>query len=208
MELRPHDLLRIRGMEDLYQELPFPDWAKDSIWRTPWVVVRRAMDRSGFIPVGIRGIQRGLRCAAWLSPIKIIEVISPALLVDPTGWAAIYRDDRPAPVQSLLSITPLLDHTGFEWGPTGSLGFELATGIPSIKPNSDLDLVVEVPQPISIPAARSLLAGMEALSTVRLDVQMNTPAGGVAWKEYCKTEQVLVKTAIAPVLRKKYTLWD
>ncbi len=208
MELRPHDLLHIRGMEDLFSALPFPGWAEEAIQQVPWVVVRRAAAGPGRVPVGIRGRERGQRFAAWLSKDKILQVVPPAALIDPANWKAGYQTGLPLPLTSLRSITPVLRSTGYQWGPTGSLAFELATGFPSTKAGSDLDIMLEVPVYISVAVARSLLARLEALSPVRLDVQINTPVGGVALKEYCKADRVLVKTAIAPVLREASSLWE
>jgi phosphoribosyl-dephospho-CoA transferase len=229
MELRPHDLLQIRGMEDLISALPFPGlpisdppfpdppfpdppfsgWVETALQRVPWVVVRRATGEPGLVPVGIRGRERGQRFAAWLSTDKILQIVPPAALVDPAGWKSIYPAGQlPQPLTSLQLITPILEDTGYDWGPTGSLAFELATGLPSTKESSDLDILLHVPAPISVAAARSLLAAMEAVSLVRLDVQLNTPAGGVALKEYIAAGRVLVKTALAPVLREASTLWE
>jgi len=215
MELRPHDLVRISGVEDLFQGLPFPGpedttphWVKESLQLAPWIVIRRAVGKDGLIPVGVRGRERGLRFATWLSPDKILNVISPAMLISSSNWKMTYPNDLPRTIQSLRSITPFLQASVCSWGPAGSVAFELATGIPSIKAASDLDLVLEMPKPVTVPAARSLLTVMEALSSVRLDIQMNTPAGAVALKEYCKAGKVLVKTALAPVLREITTLWN
>ena len=215
MELRPHDLIRIRGVEDLSQGLPFPGpegaippWVKESLQLAPWIVIRRAAGNNGLIPVGVRGGERGLRFAAWLAPDKILDIISPAMLISSTNWKMTYPDGLPQPIQSLRSITPFLQASVCSWGPTGSVAFELATGIHSIKAASDLDLVLEMPKPIPVRAANSLLTVIEALSSVRIDVQMNTPAGAVALKEYCRSGNILVKTALAPVLRETTTLWN
>jgi len=207
MELAPHHLLRIRGMEDLFSGSPFPGWVAEALHHAPWVVVRRATE-SGRVPVGVRGRERGQRFAAWLSPDKILETIPPSALVDPASWKMSYPAGPPQPLQSLRQITPFLQDTGYSWGPTGSLAFELATGYPSIKESSDLDILLDVPAPITVAAARSLLAGIEIVSLVRLDVQMNTPAGGVALKEYCTADRVLVKTATGPILLAGPALWE
>jgi phosphoribosyl-dephospho-CoA transferase len=208
MELRPHHLVRVRRAEDLLSGVPFPDWVVATLKAAPWVVVRRASVESGRVPVGVRGHQRGQRFATWLSLDKILDVIPPHVLVDPANWCLPYSQGLPPVLQSLLSITPSLEATGYSWGPTGSCGFELATGISSISENSDLDLLLEIPEPISAEAARSLLARLQVLSAARLDVQLSTPSGGVALAEFCKGETVLVKTAVAPVLQKISDLWD
>lgn len=207
MELNPHDLVRIQGMEDLYSGYPFPDWVEEALLKAPYAVVRRAEHTDG-IPVGIRGIERGQRCAAWARTEKIMEVIRPYSLVDPAQWKVSYPVTVPATIQTLKMITPFMQAAAYEWGPTGSSGFELATGIPSIKDTSDLDLVINFPERITIAQAGSLLDQLEGLSLVRMDVQMNTPAGGVALKEYILGGQVLVKTSTAPVLQDANSLWS
>jgi len=208
MELNVHDLLNIRGLEAFQEGAPFPDWAKKSILQTPWVVVRRGRLLCGRFPVGIRGKGRGLRFAAWVHPNDIIQIVAPSDLVDPARWKTYYPASQPPPLKSMLSIKTLMHDKGVRWGPVGSLGFELATGAPTLDTDSDLDLVIDAPVPIAVEAARSLLLEMETLSCVRLDVQMLTPTGGVALKEYCIKENVMVKTALAPVLRKRHTLWE
>jgi len=194
-------------MEHHFQAPAFPDWVGTAIRGTPWVVVRRAFGTDDEIPVGIRGRERGLRFATWISPDHIAEVRPPATLVDPAGWRAAYGNRPPPQVHGLLAVSPILHASGYEWGPAGGLAYELATGTPSINPESDLDLVVEIPEPIDVALARSLLAEMQTLSPVRLDVQMITPAGGLSWADYCASDRVLVKTVFAPVLRKKNKLW-
>ncbi|WP_158799295.1 malonate decarboxylase holo-ACP synthase [Pedobacter sp. L105] len=208
MELNPHDLLRIQGMEDLYSGCPFPDWVRVALVKAPYVVVRRAEHIIDGVPVGIRGAERGQRFAAWLHPDKILEVITPGSLINPAHWKIAYPFTMPATIQTLTLIAPVMQMTGYGWGPTGSSGFELATGISSIKDTSDLDLVIHLPEKITKQQGSSLLEQLEKLSLVGLDIQMNTPAGGVAIREYILAEQVLVKTSTAPVLQDANCLWS
>jgi phosphoribosyl-dephospho-CoA transferase len=208
MELKPHDLIHIREVEGFLQGFPFPDWVGGALRQAPWVVVRRSAPMPDQIPVGIRGKERGQRFAAWINADHVIRVVPPIALIDPAGWNVIYDVVVWPMVKGLLAASLLLRGAGYQCGPTGSFGFELASGIPSTHPESDLDILVEVSRPIGIAKAHGLLAAMEALSPVRLDIQMSTPAGGVSWREYCAADEVLVKTNSGPVLRKKEMLWD
>ncbi|RYZ17107.1 MAG: phosphoribosyl-dephospho-CoA transferase, partial [Sphingobacteriales bacterium] len=109
--------------------------------------------------------------------------------------------------QALQYITPVLEQTGYQWGPTGSAGFELATGAPALNNNSDLDLVIDLPAPVTIESASLLMSSLEKSSSVPLDVQMNTPSGGVSLREFIRSEIVLVKTCCGPGLQHIQSLW-
>jgi phosphoribosyl-dephospho-CoA transferase len=194
-------------MEDLVADLPFPDWAKDAVLRAPYVVVRRAGSYSGLVPVGLRGEQRGQRMSYWLPENLIEEVITPYALTDKDNWKAVYPAAVPETVNTLGLISSILHQTGYQWGPTGSTGFELATGLPTIKESSDLDLVIEVPGILNVETAKILLDRMEDISTVRLDIQISTVKGGFSLKEYTNSPTVLVKTSLGPLLMDHTTLW-
>ena len=88
----------------------------------------------------------------------------------------------------LAELRPLLDALGHVWGVTGSAGFQLATGLPTAHPDSDLDLLLRTERPL-------LLQG----SACRVDLQLETPLGGLALREWAGTSsRVLVKTADGP----------
>ncbi|MET1056022.1 MAG: malonate decarboxylase holo-ACP synthase [Pedobacter sp.] len=200
MELKPHDLLRVYAMEDLVADLPFPAWAKEAVLNAPFVVVRRAETSKGMVAVGIRGPQRGQRLACWL-PIGVVkEVITPFDLAERKNWKSVYTGDAPATVTSLEQISLLMKESAYQWGPTGSTGFELATGVSTVKERSDLDLIIDMPGTLSVRTATELLNSMEDISAVRLDIQLNTPYGGISLKEFTAASTVLVKTNHGPVL--------
>ncbi len=195
-------------MEDLVTDQPFPEWVNASLGLAPFVVVRRAENKNGSVPVGIRGNERGQRFAAWLPFEKAVEVITPYTLATQANWKKVYTGNPPPSIRSLQLVTPLMQRTEYPWGPTGSAGFELTTGMPTLKEDSDLDLIVDLPEMISIEAARLLMISLEKISLVRLDVQMNTSIGGVALKEYITSEEVLIKTCTGPLLQPIYSLWS
>jgi len=208
VELRPHDLLKVNAMEDLLADLPFPNWANEALEHAAYAVVRRAESRNGMIAVGLRGPQRGQRLACWLPAAAVKEVVTPFDLADQQNWKAVYAGNEPATVQTLQQISAMMKDSPWEWGPTGSTGFELATGFPTVKESSDLDLIIDVPGKLSVKAATALLNSMEDISAVRLDIQLNTPCGGISLKEFTSASTVLIKTSRGPVLMDVDKIWS
>jgi len=208
VELRAHDLLIFKGPGDLFTEIPFPQWVLETVETNPAGVMRRAEHGKDLIPIGIRGKERGERSACWVNADRVLEVIRPFRLTDPANWKRKYIADLPLTVQSLQIITPFLNETGYEWGPAGSTGFELATGYTSIKSSSDLDLVIYIDEFFPVEEAKCLLARLEQQTLVPIDIQLQTPIGGVALKEYIRSDEVLLKSSSGPLLLKGSSLWE
>jgi hypothetical protein len=57
----------------------------------------------------------------------------------------------------LQAVAPLCEATGYVWGPTGSAGFELASGCPTVTQTSDLDLLMRAPDPLDRTSAKTLI---------------------------------------------------
>jgi phosphoribosyl-dephospho-CoA transferase len=193
---RPHDLLRLARAGVLPPGAP--PWANSALSVTPWVVVRRAVAPMGRIAVGVRGTSRSERYATAVDPDDICEVVAPEDLahVLPRGRGEL------AAMCTLDTVRPVLDVTGLRWGPTGSVGFELATAIPTATPQSDLDLLVRVPSGVS--AALTLLAALHRQFrslAARVDCQVETPSGAIALAELVDgASDVMVRTAAGPRL--------
>jgi phosphoribosyl-dephospho-CoA transferase len=195
----PHDLLRLADPGCL---LPAPcaaptppAWVREALGRTPWVVVRRAAHTPATVPVGVRGPGRGQRWAAYVLRDAVSETVLPEdLLAVPAP--------RDLPV--FRAVAALDNWTrprwATAWGPGGSAGFELATGQPTARQGSDLDLVVRVPRPVSPSCVTRLLHALTGLP-VRVDVQLQSAYGGFAAAEYSRdTGQVLLRTDTGPNL--------
>jgi phosphoribosyl-dephospho-CoA transferase len=206
---QPHDLLHLRDAAEWLPAQPasVPDWVPAALWHAPWVVVRRAPAAAGWVPVGVRGPARHQRWAAFLPQAAVARCLTPPELSQPANWAITYPQAPPLAVQTLARLAPLLARTGLAWGPAGSTAFELATGQPTLGPGSDLDLVLYVPTALAPAAAARLLARLEAAALTRLDVQLQTPRGGVALLEFVRGGQVLVKTTTGPQLWTVHGLW-
>lgn len=190
---RVHDLLRIRPGSTRFAVEP-DGWALTALEAAPWVVTRRAAPIIGWIPVGVRGESRDQRQAARLATDDILEALQPE---DLSGR----RPPRPHAVfDALAALAPALDATRCPWGPIGAAGFELASGYPALNASSDLDIAIRVDRCVALDDLRSLQREMRAIS-VRIDVLIETPHGGVAVEEALSdTEQALIRSASGPRL--------
>jgi len=191
-EHQPHTLLW--GMTCAHLPANVPPWAQDVLIAGWPVVVRRAPHAQDTIPIGIRGQTRSERWAGWLPTSAIIRAITPEELCN-------FRPKRNLPPwQALEHVRPVLNATGLVWGITGAAGFELATGIPVLHADSDLDLLLRTPAPFPRDQARILWAICQS-AICRIDLQLQTPLGGLALAEWAgQSATVMVKTRDAPRL--------
>lgn len=189
---RPHDLLW--GMRPEQLPADAPAWAVAVLAAGQPVVVRRDVVAPGQVAVGLRGATREQRLAATMPLTAISRRIAPEELRErQTG------DELPL-FRMLAELRPLLDALGHRWGVTGSAGFQLASGLPAAHAASDLDLLLRAERPLPRSEARPLLRLLEGRAC-RVDLQLETPLGGVALSEWAgDAPRVLVKTAAGPRL--------
>ena len=189
---RPHDLLW--GMTPAQLPTDAPAWAVAVLAAGQPVVVRRARVAAGLVAVGLRGATRDQRLAALMPVEAIAHRLAPEELL---GRRA--TEDLPV-FRVLAELRPLLDALGHAWGVTGSAGFQLATGLPTAHPDSDLDLLLRAERPLPRSEARPLLQLLEGRAC-RVDLQLQTPLGGVALSEWAGgAARVLLKSATGPRL--------
>jgi phosphoribosyl-dephospho-CoA transferase len=197
----PHDLLWIGERAGLLVDEPLPSWAGDAwIMAAPAVVRREHVATPGLIPVGLRGRTRSERCKAYLRESSVVRRVRPEELVQ-ADFASMYAFLLAFPaVMELGRVAPLLDATGLPWGPTGSVGFALATGLPVLRQASDLDLVVRAAKPLGEKQLSALLA-LAGLVQCRIDIQIETPFGAFALAEFAAGRTaILLKTDMGPRL--------
>lgn len=191
---QPHDLLRLHPAIGGLLPLDAPAWVRDVLQTTPWVVVRREEALERLIPVGIRGTNRSQRYPWWVTPERVRQTVTPEALrsVEPLA-----RRHLPA-MRTLAAVRAALRDMAVDWGPTGSVGFELATGVPTATPESDLDLVVRAPtDPALLAAVHHRLRGWD----VRVDCQVETRSGAIALAELVfGCDEILVRTMTGPRL--------
>jgi phosphoribosyl-dephospho-CoA transferase len=152
------------------------------------------MSHDSLLPVGIRGDRRSERCACWLRPAAVVECRRPEDLAVARGWRGYPRLTE-VPALAVLDATAAM-LAGLDWGPAGSVGFELATGRPAAHPDSDLDIVLRAPGRISRDEAGRLLTTLPA----RIDVAVETPLGACSLAEIAAGGSVVVKTLTGPRL--------
>ncbi|WP_020185606.1 malonate decarboxylase holo-ACP synthase [Methylopila sp. 73B] len=200
MGVRPHDLLRLTTPGAL-AAVDAPDWVAQSLAAAPWVVVRRAGLTRGRIAVGVRGVSRAERFAAFTAEDAIAERLSPEDLRN-------HAPSRAHPAfAALAQLGPALDDAGLPWGPAGAAGYELATGRPALTATSDLDLVLRADAATDM---RALPAVSEAAARapLRVDVLVETPGGAVALDELLGgSAEVLLRTPQGPRLASLDELW-
>lgn len=191
-DLLPHDLLW--GMRPEQLPADAPAWAVAVLAAGQPVVVRRAAVAPGLVAVGLRGATREQRLAALMPVEGVSQRLAPEHLLDRRA-----SEDLPV-FRVLAELRPLLDALGHAWGVTGSAGFQLASGLPAAHPDSDLDLLLRAERPLRRSEARPLLQLLEGRAC-RIDLQLETPLGGVALREWAgDAARVLVKTSHGPLL--------
>jgi phosphoribosyl-dephospho-CoA transferase len=195
---RAHDLLKLRRLRAFDRE---PAWVRDAFARAPFVVVRRAEAAAGFAAVGVRGAERAQRFGTWADTADIESAFAPEDLVHATPHCA--RAHLPA-FAALTALRGARCIAAFAWGPAGSVGFELATGVPAVRAASDLDLLIRAGTALSRDDAYALLTELTAHAAhagIRIDVQLETPAGGVALSELAANKaRVMARGAQGPRL--------
>ena len=206
-----HDLIRLREPTAVTASGPAPPWVGPALSRAPWVVVCRGRIQAGAMPVGVRGLTRSQRFAAWLAAADIAERRLPEELWDSVenrpapGLACAPKQTRTEAVPALAAlarVAPLLALRGYRWGPGGSVGFELATGVATATALSDLDVILRQARRLEPDVARVLQAALaEAAAPARIDALLETPRGGVALADLAAAPaRVLVRTPDGPYL--------
>lgn len=152
------------------------------------------------VAVGVRGQTRSERFAALLPIDAIRQFITPEHLGQTRCWASNPRLPIIPALQALDEVAAALGLMAFAWGPVGSVGFELASRQQTITPSSDLDVLIRAPQRVDLVIARTLLERLTALP-VRTDIQVETPLGAFALREYAEApSRVVLRTVSGPQL--------
>ena len=191
--LHVHDLILLRT------EWAFISVQGDSACRylnpnqRPWVVVRRGGISNGLIPVGVRGPQRHERCAGFTRLSEVVETRRPYQL-----RMMLAKDSRRS-LQAFRTLSYLesrLVGLDMSWGPGGSVGYELASGIPTVRADSDLDLIIFSHRKLDIAEARDLWRVVSSVPG-KVDTLVETPCGGFSLEEFVTTSprKILLRTS-------------
>jgi phosphoribosyl-dephospho-CoA transferase len=198
---RPHDLLWVTDWHALHASTPLPAWVNAGWMASAPVVVRREqVEGTALIPVGLRGRERSERLGAYLESGAVLRRLSPEMLARQAAWLQMPDLDCLPATAALKRIASLLDASGLRWGPTGSMGFALASGLPALREQSDLDILVRCDAPFTRVQQR-VLADMLEGHGCRIDMQIDTGHGGFAFREWAREHgRVLLKTGLGPFL--------
>ena len=189
--MAPHDLLFVHRPDAFACDGARPDWLDPA---AP-LVVRRETTAPGTIPVGARGLRRNERCKGYVDLADVASVITPRMLA-----ARVRTADSDLPcIAALRALAPRLDALDVDWGPAGGTGYWLACGLPVLRATSDLDLLVRLPRKPA-PALVAALCTLQDGQPCRIDIQVDTGAGGFALAEYARGGRVLLKTNDGPRL--------
>ena len=177
------------------------------------VVRRGLVSTEQGISIGVRGTRRNERWAGVCYPNIVRAMVTPQALlrrVVSAGQIASLSQRGPAHgvtpsasglMPSASSATPSARSAALpalrslpllaerwselksDWGPGGSVGFELATGCHVVSPQSDLDVVIYAQTPLGTAEARALLDCAQGLPAA-VDVRVETPICGFSLAEY------------------------
>ncbi len=202
--LRPHDLV---CLPDAWwaagSATDWPAWLTQQVTQggyAPFAVVRRALPRAGYVPIGIRGQNRAQRFATYVPQALVSEVKTARSVAAKGLWQGLTGSVRHRLLHDTLAqLVP--DLTPFHWGIGGSVGFELLTQQPVIHAQSDLDIVIEAAQPFSPSLGQALITRCAEMKLV-VDVQVQNELGAFHLEEYVRhpDRPILLKTAYGATL--------
>jgi len=191
---RPHDLLWLQSRDALLNVKEA--WVTAQWYKGLPVVVRRDVNEHDEIPVGVRGMKREQRAAGWVKTEAVSRVMTPEDIAERDRLLHSPFVSQP-PVQAAILLTTFA--WPWLWGITGSTAYAIATEIPVLHADSDLDLLIRAPQPLTHDELRQWQAQVEKLPC-RADTQVETPLGAFALNEWLREGRVLLKTATGPLL--------
>ncbi|MFJ4190533.1 phosphoribosyl-dephospho-CoA transferase MdcG domain-containing protein [Kitasatospora sp. NPDC089509] len=172
-----HDLLLLRypgALRPLDRGGP-PNWARQTLRTHPWVTVARAPSVTGpgepWVPVMVRGPQRGQRFDAMAPRSTVARILRPEQLTDRLKLLPPRRVAAIPGLAALRAVTGLITDHRLAWGPIGAIGYELATGEPVAGPLSPLRLVLRAPAWLSRRDAMKLWRELGRLD-VELDAEL------------------------------------
>jgi phosphoribosyl-dephospho-CoA transferase len=190
--LHVHDLILLRTESAVISTEGGPVCPFLNSNQRPWVVVRRGRMSDGLIPVGVRGMQRHERCAGFTEASEVLEIRRPDQL------RLLLAEDSRLGLQAFRTLSYLESHLvglDMNWGPGGSAGYELASGIPAVRADSDLDFILFAPKQLDITEAQDLWR-MISSAPGKVDALVETPFCGFSLEEFATTSprKILLRT--------------
>jgi phosphoribosyl-dephospho-CoA transferase len=181
--LHTHDLLLLRTESAVISTQSDSACPYLNPKQRPWAVVRRGRILDGLIPVGVRGSQRNERCAGFTRLSEVLESRRPDRL------RLLLAEDSRRALQAFRTLSYLESHLvglNMSWGPGGSVGYELASGIPTVRAESDLDFILFAPDKLDITEAQDLWRIIGS-APGKVDALVETPFCGFSLEEFVTT---------------------
>ena len=87
------------------------------------------------------------------------------------------------------------------WGPGGSVGYELASGVAAVHVDSDLDFIFSAPQRLDITEAQDLWRMIRS-APGKVDALVETPFCGFSLEEFvtASSRKILLRTSDGRIL--------
>lgn len=198
MEIKVHDIIKFTNIDKLKRYSSIPEWVYTTPSAFNFGVVRRMPISNKLIPIGLRGEGRAQRFGTYIHEDHIIEVIKPNSLVNRIDE---FNDRFYYP--TLKSIRDEFKKLNLTWGPTGSIGFEIATNInvTSLKSDIDLSIYMEAIDDELFMKVGEFLKSLDR----KIDVQVEVPIlGAFLLNDYLKNQETgfIVRTPFGPQLCK------
>lgn len=196
--LHVHDLILLRTESAVISTQGDPACPYLNPNRRPWVVVRRGRISDGLIPVGVRGSQRHERCAGFTRLSEVLETRRPDQL------RLMLAEDSRRALRAFRTLSYLESHLvglDLNWGPGGSVGYELTSGIPAVHADSDLDFTLFAPRRFDIAEAQDLWRIISG-APGKVDALVETPCCGFSLEEFATNlhRKILLRTSEGRVL--------
>jgi phosphoribosyl-dephospho-CoA transferase len=156
--------------------------------------------------VGVRGSQRHELCAGFTEFSEVSETRRPDQL------RLLLAEDSRRALQAFQTLSYLQSHLAgldMSWGPGGSVGYELASGIPAVRADSDLDFILFAPRKLEITEAQDLWR-MISSAPGKVDALVETPFCGFSLEEFVTTSarKILLRTSEGRILGSNpWNLW-
>jgi phosphoribosyl-dephospho-CoA transferase len=190
--LHIHDLILLKSETAVTSAVGEPRCPYLNPGQRPWVVVRRGRISDGMIPVGVRGAQRHERCAGFTILSEVMETRRPDQL------RLLLAEDSRRGLQAFRTLFYIESHLvglNMSWGPGGSVGYELASGIPAVRDGSDFDFILFAPKELDMTEAQDL-SRIISSAPGKVDALVETPFCGFSLQEYvtASPRKILLRT--------------
>jgi phosphoribosyl-dephospho-CoA transferase len=116
----------------------------------------------------------------------------------PDQLRLLLAEDSRRGLQAFRTLSYLESHlvgVDMSWGPGGSVGYELASGMPAVRADSDLDFILFAPKKLDLTKAQDLWR-MISSAPGKVDALVETPCCGFSLEEFVTTShrKILLRT--------------